>query len=59
MTRHYETPAAFKQAVEQRLRDEAAGDGSELADAVTAFLDPLLAGTGGSWNPDTWSWIPV
>ena len=31
MTRQYATPAAFKQAVEHRLREAAAGDGVELA----------------------------
>ena len=31
MTRSYATPAAFKQAVEHRLREAAAGDGAELA----------------------------
>ena len=31
MSGRYSTPAAFKQAVEQRLRDKAAGDGVELS----------------------------
>lgn len=24
--------------------------------AVAAFLDPVLSGDAGRWNPDTWSW---
>lgn len=31
----------------------------ELVQAVAAFLDPVLAGTGGSWDPDAWSWTQV
>lgn len=28
----------------------------ELQGAVRAFLDPVLAGAVGTWNPDAWSW---
>jgi hypothetical protein len=122
----YGTPAAFKAALEQRLRDRAAGEGAELqrlrqllvfdrflarlfacdgtvilkgglvlelrvhpvparlpdppdrweqpyvemaradrlpwptlAEAVAAarqFLDPVLSGGGGSWDPARWTW---
>lgn len=27
-----------------------------LEEAVRAFLDPVLAGTGGTWTPDAWAW---
>ena len=27
--------------------------------AARAFLDPLLAGRPGRWDPTTWSWIPI
>ena len=30
----------------------------ELVVAVRAFLDPLLAGTTGRWDPATWKWRP-
>jgi hypothetical protein len=29
----------------------------ELHQAVGAFLDPILAGRGVTWNPKTWRWI--
>jgi hypothetical protein len=30
----------------------------EVAQAVQAFLDPVLRGDEGIWDPLTWSWIP-
>lgn len=27
-----------------------------LADAVRTFLDPILAGEAGSWQPESWAW---
>ncbi len=27
-----------------------------LTDVVAAFLNPVLAGTKGSWNPEAWKW---
>jgi len=38
MTRHFETPAAFRQAVEHRLREKAVGDGTELARLRQLFV---------------------
>jgi hypothetical protein len=29
---------------------------AELIDAVRAFLDPVLAGNVGRWDPPTWAW---
>lgn len=29
----------------------------ELTDAVRAFLDPVLAGTDGRWDPQAWRWV--
>lgn len=29
---------------------------TELKDAVSRFLDPVLAGGGGRWEPDEWAW---
>ena len=28
----------------------------EVTHAAQEFLDPVLAGTTGTWNPETWSW---
>ena len=28
----------------------------ELFEAVSAFLNPVLRGEDGIWDPDTWSW---
>lgn len=28
----------------------------EVTRAVQSFLDPLLAGAGGKWEPETWTW---
>jgi len=30
-----------------------------LEAAVQTFLDPLLAGTSGTWSPETWTWEPA
>ncbi|HJN74599.1 MAG TPA: nucleotidyl transferase AbiEii/AbiGii toxin family protein [Myxococcota bacterium] len=30
---------------------------SQLMDAVSRFLDPVLAGAGGGWEPDEWAWM--
>ena len=30
----------------------------EVAEAVRAFLDPVLRGNEGIWDPQTWSWLP-
>ncbi len=83
--RTYETPQAFKMAIErtfqhratheipQALPDPAAGwkpvyeriaraddlpwkTIEDLVDAVRRFIDPLLSGTSGMWNPQKWEW---
>lgn len=28
----------------------------EVFDAAAAFIDPVLVGAGGTWNPGTWRW---
>ena len=32
-------------------------DLTRLGDAVRAFLDPVLAGAGGVWEPAAWRWM--
>ena len=54
-TREYGSPAAFKQAVEHRLREEAAGDGVELARlrqllVFDRFLARVTAVFGDRWS---------
>jgi len=46
-------PVYARMAVGDDLPWRTLGD---LVDAVRAFLDPVLAGTTGRWEPQAWSW---
>jgi hypothetical protein len=48
-------PAYARMARENPLRWASLDD---VAHAVRAFLDPVLRGDEGSWDPQTWSWLP-
>jgi len=46
MSGRYSTPSAFKQAVEQRLRDKAAGDGGIAIPRPSARTEFWVVGSG-------------
>lgn len=60
---HYESGAAFRRALEDRLRQQAVTSGTSLArrsitpQAMRRFLAPLLSGFCGEvWDPIDWEW---
>jgi hypothetical protein len=48
----YASPAAFKRAMEDRLKSASAVEG-----AARGFIDPLLGEVvAARWEPTAWSW---